>query len=290
MIINKRFKMKALGSKRIAKFDGSSAPAVKGNADNSVSPRYVHVSTSEVVDIFARFGWEPTSSCQKRRTSTSTKSADSVAHMVEFHNPSLQDSLGLSGDEMGSLSPVLYVTNSHDGSKSLTVDYGFFRLVCQNGLALGERFGSFSVRHYGKQAQMTELEERLACVAERFGEIVAAMRRLDSKTCSETTAKQIALKGLELKYGLEVVERLSKANETEFNTLLLTLAKPIRLEDAASSLFSVMNVVQEDLVNGLTLLPKVEGTKRTRRISSAMKANEFTSQLIDYVMDMAMAA
>jgi hypothetical protein len=287
MIINKRFKMKALGSKRIANFNADTAPAVKGNSDTSVSPRYVHVNTSEVVDIFGRFGWEPVSSCQKRRISTSKKSADSVAHMVEFRNPTLQNSLGISGEEMGGLSPVLYVTNSHDGSKSLTVDYGFFRLVCQNGLAFGERFGSFSVRHYGKQAQMTELEERLACVAERFAEIIVAMRRLDAKTCSETTAKQIALKGLELKYGLEVVERLSKANEAEFNTLLLTLAKPIRLEDAGATLFSVMNVVQEDLVNGLTLLPKVEGTKRTRRIASGMKANEFTSQLIDYVMDMA---
>jgi hypothetical protein len=285
MTIHKMFKMTALGSEGIRLFKGASAPAVTGTP-SGVSTKYAHVSSQEVLDVFARFGWEPVSTAQKARKKDSPKTPESAAHMVELRNPTMQGLLTPEVSErLGGLVPTLYVLNSHDGTTPLEVTYGFIRLVCQNGLAFGEVFGSFKVRHYGKAAQMSELEERLAAVATNFTTIIAQMLKMDSVECTASMRKQIALKGLELKYGLEVVARL--ADENKLDEALDSIAKPMRLEDKTNSLWSVMNVVQEDLVNALTIMPKVEGTKRTRSITNRFRANDLTAELVEFAYSLA---
>jgi hypothetical protein len=287
-IVSKRFKMKALGARGTHTFDGASAPAIKGTP-SGVSEKYAHVSSQEVLDVFARYGWEPVKSTQKTRKLNSPKTRESAAHMVELHNPTMAGLLTSEVSErLGGLVPTLYVKNSHDGSTPLEVTYGFIRLVCQNGLAFGEVFGSFKVRHYGKAAQMSELEGKLAAVAANFLTIVAQMLKMDSVECTDAMRKMIALKGLELKYGLEVVARL--ADENKLGETLDSIAKPMRLEDKANTVWSVMNVVQEDMVNALTLMPKVEGTKRTRSITNKFRANDFTSELVEFTHSLAIAA
>ena len=57
------------------------------------------------------------------------------------------------------LVPRLIVKNSYDRSSSFQIIYGGFRLVCQNGMLIGEKIHEIKILHRGEEIDYEELRE-----------------------------------------------------------------------------------------------------------------------------------
>ena len=65
---------------------------------------------------------------------------------MAFKNPDL--SITSKGDD--EVFPVVYISNSHDGTSTFVLRAGIFRLICSNGLVIATtEFESLKIPSYG---------------------------------------------------------------------------------------------------------------------------------------------
>lgn len=167
--------------------------------------------------------------------------------------------------------PQLLLTNSHDGTSSVVLQLGFFRYVCSNGLIVGSNIiEPIRVRHSGN-----DFDERLI-VAINF--IVAQAHKLTEsidklKATKLTNAEILAFQREALQ------KRLGDVKIESFSM-------PVhRTEDQANDLFTVMNVVQENLIRGgARVLIEQDGKRKdkaVRRVNSMVAQTEINTMLWD---------
>lgn len=167
--------------------------------------------------------------------------------------------------------PQLLLTNSHDGTSSVVLQLGFFRYVCSNGLIVGSNIiEPIRVRHSGN-----DFDERLI-VAINF--IVAQAHKLTEsidklKATKLTNAEILAFQREALQ------KRLGDVKIESFSM-------PVhRTEDQANDLFTVMNVVQENLIRGgARVLIEQDGKRKdkaVRRVNSMVVQTEINTMLWD---------
>jgi hypothetical protein len=79
-----------------------------------------------------------------------------------------------SGDNVPGVGDItelrISVINSYDGSSKVKVGVGGFRLVCLNGMTMGEKFGSFSSQH-SKGFDPSSIAPRISCALTNFFEV-----------------------------------------------------------------------------------------------------------------------
>jgi hypothetical protein len=173
-------------------------------------------------------------------------------HMLIFANPEII----INGNDGDTVFPRILLTNSHDGKNAFTFKAGLFRLVCSNGLVIAdEQFGEMKIRHMGYdfealQSLITEMVEKLPLTVE-------SMNRFKNKQLSEEQKQKFALEALGLRFDTEN----KTFNVNEFLT-------PTRKEDEGSDLWSVFNLVQEKLVNGMFDYRSTSKTRKARRIKN----------------------
>lgn len=131
--------------------------------------------------------------------------------------------------------PQLLLTNSHDGTSSVELRLGFFRFVCSNGLVVGTNLvPMIKIRHSG-----ADMDERLIAAIDTMvaqaGKISESIDKLKAITLSPAQIKAFQLEALEFRTEAKVE----------------SFSMPIhRNEDKGMDLFTVMNVVQENLIRG----------------------------------------
>ena len=165
--------------------------------------------------------------------------------------------------------PQLLLTNSHDGTSSVVLQLGFFRYVCSNGLIVGNNIiEPVRVRHSGN-----DFDDRLI-VAINF--IVAQAHKLTEsidklKATKLTNAEILAFQREALQ------KRLGDVKIESFSM-------PIhRTEDQANDLFTVMNVVQENLIRGgARVILEQDGKRKdkaVRRVNSMIAQTQINTML-----------
>ena len=165
------------------------------------------------------------------------------------------------------LYPELLIMNSHDGSCPLRVEMGVYRLVCTNGLVVKSKdFGEIKIRHMGTPEEAAfEIVKQFAGNLPKFAE---AQRTLAEKIMSDDEIIDFAMKAAQIRW--------SKSFTKEDAAILLEVARP---EDEGNSAWTVLNRVQEKLLNGGY---KLSGQKRTSK--SIRRADEdvrINSQLFE---------
>lgn len=115
-------------------------------ASSKLTDRYHFISTRRVVDTFRDLGWEPRQAFYVKTKETSDPLHK--RHCIRFRNPKFD----IDGqDGFGGVTPEIVVNNSHDGSCSLQLMAGLFRMVCSNGLTIREEsYGDTRLRHDNK--------------------------------------------------------------------------------------------------------------------------------------------
>jgi len=162
--------------------------------------------------------------------------------------------------------PQLLLTNSHDGSSSVVLQLGFFRFICSNGLVVGtEVVAPIRIKHTG-----IDFEERLIAgidsIVAQAAKVAESIDKLKAKVLSPSEVK--AFQRAAVEWRLE--DRLSGNGKVEDFTM------PVhRSEDKALDLFTVMNVVQENLIRGgaSALIKKDDGSNKYQAIRKATSMN-----------------
>lgn len=211
----------------------ASAPAVFAEeAAARTGPKYVFISTREIVRALEEAGFAPTLAVQTRSRRGDADREGHALHMLRFQ-PGVQ-SLSLD-DVLGEI----VLINSHDGRSAYQLRAGLYRPVCTNGLlaAIGD-FGLVHVSHRGNVvAGVVEAAQRIAGDFARVGEAVEAMR---ATVLSQAQQLDFAREALALRYPGQGEPPVQPAQWLERR----------RLADIGDDVWRTFNAVQEHALRG----------------------------------------
>ena len=185
-------------------------------------------------------------------------------HRVIFTSPTLKATV----DGV----PQLLLTNSHDGTSSVVLQLGFFRMVCSNGLVVGANLiQPIRIRHSGEN-----FNERLI---EGINYIVA---QADKLVTSIDKMKQTKLSDAQI----DSFQRQALQNRLGADVKIESFTVPVqRIEDQENDLFTVMNVVQEALIRGgARVMIEQDGQRKNkaiRRVNGLTTQTEINTMLWD---------
>ena len=133
------------------------------NKENTGKSRYKHIPTMKVAEFFRNKGWI---------IRTVTGAGKFSNHLVRLVHP----------DHMiGEDQLEILIKNSYDGRSKLNVSLGIYRLVCSNGLVVGETFESISQKHIGQNIEM-ELENKYEKLVAQAGRLSTTVEKLKNST------------------------------------------------------------------------------------------------------------
>lgn len=241
------------------------APSVfTKHGSSNVSEKYSHIPTERVMDDMSALGWDVVDAKEIK----ARKNQGFQKHMLVFANPEIV----INGNDGDTVFPRILLTNSHDGKNAFTFKAGLFRLVCSNGLVIAdEQFGEMKIRHMGYdfealQSLITEIVEKLPLTVE-------SMNKFKNKQLSQEQKQKFALEALGLRFDTEN----KTFNVSEFLT-------PTRKEDEGNDLWSVFNLVQEKLVNGMVDYRAGSKQRKARRIKNFQQDVKLNSELYELAL------
>lgn len=197
----------------------------------TTSDRYLHIDTdtyvSTVTDVLKQRGL----SYSIRRLGTGKRTRN-TRHTYEVKI----DGLNFNDPTGSPLVPVAFLTNSYRGECSFTVETGWYRKVCSNGLMMAQseqRVGR--VRHVkGKnEERLKQLQYELVAWLDGLQEQLAQLSRLATVPVSYES-------GLTAIKGLGLAGRTAEAVELAWRV-------PMRSEDRGHNLYTLWQTVNEQL-------------------------------------------
>jgi len=241
------------------------APSVFTKTGSSnVSEKYSHIPTERVMDDMSALGWKVVDAKEIK----ARKNQGFQKHMLVFANPEIV----INGNDGDTVFPRILLTNSHDGKNAFTFKAGLFRLVCSNGLVIAdEQFGEMKIRHMGYDFEA--LQGLITQMVEKLPLTVESMNKFKNKQLSKEQKQKFALEALGLRFDTEN----KTFNVNEFLT-------PTRKEDEGNDLWSVFNLVQEKLVNGMVDYRAGSKQRKARRIKNFQQDVKLNSELYELAL------
>lgn len=216
-----------------------------------VSARYGFIPTINVVKGLSEAGFHPVMAMQSRSRIEGRENF--VKHVMRFRHEN-------SAEKAGVL-PEIVLVNSHDGSTSYQLRAGIYRLVCSNGMIVGDEVFCRRIKHQG------EVVDRVVEAANDLIEIAPL-----------SVQKAIEWKEIELPQEAKVYFAESAAmlkwnpeekEEKEFARISQALLSPKRYEDTKNDLWTTFNIVQENIIRGGVRYRTENGSRqRTRPVNS----------------------
>lgn len=203
------------------------------NQKNSlnVSDRYSHVTTQDVLTQLESRGFKVTNTVLTKPKKTEREGFQK--HMLRLSHVDLESQFKNVGDSR----PELVLVNSHDASTSIRFLIGVYRLVCANGLIVGNTYGGVSIRHTGDV--WSKIDKGLEDVTKRVPLVAETIQRFSSIQLNES-------KTLELTR--EAVKLIVPQNAVNVN--LNSALRVRRGDDSSQDLWTVYNRIQESLIRG----------------------------------------
>jgi hypothetical protein len=140
---------------------------------------------------------------------------------------------------VGASVPEILVKNNHCRSGAFQLRMGVYRLVCANGMVVGDDYGKFSVRHGGFAS--SQVEEAARAFANNAPRILCTIEKWQTLSLNE---------GQKLEFAREAIELKFNEKENAYALSPESIVRPKRRDDANNDLWSVFNVAQERLVKG----------------------------------------
>jgi Domain of unknown function (DUF932) len=208
-----------------------------------VSEKYGFIPTSVIVHALERSGFVPVKASAAR---SSLERAAFAKHLIRFRHREHMNT------QVGDWLPEVVLVNSHDGSSSYQIMAGVYRLVCSNGLVVGNSFAEARVRHTKNAPD--EIVDASFRVIESLPGIADGIESMRAITLESGEREAFAAAALTLRYPEEAPIRPRQ---------LLSMR---RSADTSSDLWTTMNVIQENLLQGGQR--RADSRRRTRKISS----------------------
>lgn len=217
------------------------------------SDKYHFIPTIDVVEEIRANNWYPVSVSE-----AGVKDYDRFGyqrHLVRFRH--FEDLLYPKENAV-----ELLLFNSHDRSTSFFVSAGVYRFVCSNGLVVAENeFESYKIKHIGKkESEIVDAIEKITSIKPT---LMQKIDRFESIKLNESEKESFAR--------LAVSLRFEEHLEINCQDLLI----PHRKEDEKSDLYTVMNVIQENLIRG-----NISGVnKKTKRRFTSKKVTSISKDV-----------
>lgn len=239
-----------------------------------MSNRYVWMDTVQIIEnlLALKSKGEPVFSLRQIKGKKSRK-ADTAGRGIHIVRLRTNRSFEIDGE---TLFPEIVIKNSYDGSCPLVVEMGIFRLVCTNGLVIKSKdLGTIKIRHTGTPAEAAY--DIVKGFAANLPKLVNVQKQLAETSLSEIQIKEFASRAARIRWD-NIAE---DADVTEFITA-------IRPEDNGNSVWKIMNVVQEKLMNGGV---KMSGMRRTgRQVKNANEDLRINQELFELAMEYAQSS
>ena len=164
----------------------------------------------------------------------------------------------------------LLVTNSHEGSTALRFQLGYYRYVCSNGLVVGRDIvAPISVRHTLENTE--KLNDTIAAVLMQKNKVIENIDRMQAKIIQKEDYASILKASLDIR----------GYNKDKYG-ILTPIFEIKRLEDQKADAFTVLNVIQENLLRTGFKAENERNEKITMRaIKSLDEQNRINSELWD---------
>lgn len=203
---------------------------------SSTSDRYSFIPTVDVLKHLSANGYAVVGAMQTRNTrrNPNPDARAYAKHLITLaHRDSLQN-LKLNDEQ-----PRIYLTNSHDGSSTLQLRAGVYRLVCTNGLMVSDSFcPEVKVRHTNRTlAEVVFAADTLRCNADKMQDRVAEFK---SRILTLGEQIELARQAKDIRYG-DAEGLLVSAHD---------LLQSRRHADQGSNLWLTFNRVQENIIRG----------------------------------------
>jgi hypothetical protein len=209
----------------------SQAPSIFASGPMAgVSSRYTFVPTARIVDGLREQDWVPVDVEEQRIRKEARRGYQK--HMIRFRRAEQMQTL----DEWN---VELVLLNSHDRGCAYQLHAGIYRRICSNGLVMSEgSFEAIRFRHSKLETdEVVRASFRLLEFVPKVGELV---NRFRSRHLEVRESLDLASHAMLLRYP-SVAESPVDAE---------TLLKARRTEDEGTDLWTTMNRVQENLVQG----------------------------------------
>jgi hypothetical protein len=195
-----------------------------------VSERYTIVPTIRIVEGLREHDWVPVDVEEQRIRQEARRGFQK--HMIRFRRAAQMTTL----DEWN---VELVLLNSHDRGCAYQLHAGIYRRICSNGLVMSEgSFEAIRFRHSKLETdEVVRASFRLLEFVPKVGELV---NRFRSRQLDSRESLDLARHAMMLRY----------PSVSEFPVDAETLLKPRRKEDAGTDLWTTLNRVQENLVQG----------------------------------------
>jgi hypothetical protein len=232
-----------------------------------LSDRYMFLDTRKIIDDMKDLGFAV---ADFKKPATRTPNGAFGIHQVDFRLPK-----HIGANVVESEVPRILFMNSYDGSLKASFLSGVFRLVCSNGLVMGQNVQKQKILHVGDYQEQLLKEIKAAAQVQH-----KAFDAIDH------------YKGIELEKGvyLEFAKDAAKLRYPE-NTIDITastLLQPRRREDTAKDLWTTFNVVQENLVKGGIPAVGANGLVKTlNTLNNIQATNKINAQLWDLMEEYA---
>lgn len=210
----------------------------------TLSDKYSFIPTSVVLEDMEKLGWD----CVGCAEIKARKRKGFQKHIMAFKNPELS----ITGDNGDDVFPIVYISNSHDGTSTFVLRAGIYRMICENGLVIATtEFESLKIRHMGYNFE--ELQQNLQVILERLPQTVEFMNKMVNTQLDEQQAEQFVDEAVKLRFpGIPVQVNLKD------------LMTPTRPQDEGSSVWTIFNTVQEKLIHGDFEYVLVDGGKQRK--------------------------
>lgn len=222
----------------------SAAGATEPHQD--VSNKYSFVSTLEAVELLRADGWLPINANQ-----AGTRKDDRNGfqkHTIRFR----KDGLVLSGQERVDL----VLVNSHNRDSAFQLMASIWRKICGNGLMVSTDLVNFSHKHIGFDAEAFVHSAKM--IAEHAGIVSGQVERF----------KGIELRPDEKKDYAAAAHKLVYADPTEAPIQPERLLQERRYDDHGNDLWTVFNVIQENILKGGIRGHKLGANNRLRKVTT----------------------
>jgi hypothetical protein len=216
------------------------APALFTNEPHfEVSDKYHFIPTIDVIEEIKKHNWYPVNVSEARVRDISKDGYQQ--HMVRFRH--FEDLINPSDNAV-----ELLLFNSHDRSKAFSISAGIYRYVCANGLVVADSvFDSYKIKHLGDRD--SDIHKAILAITNLKDELIDTIQSYESIELNSLEKEAFAKSSIAL--------RFDKHLHIDPYDLLI----PHRDEDNKDDLYTVMNVIQENLLRG-----NIEGVnKQTNR-------------------------
>jgi hypothetical protein len=259
------------------------APAIFAEQPKSTtSDNYLFVPTIKLIDGMRSNGWQVVAAKQTMNRSSSIENKETNKHALFFaRSENLQK-----GAYFNESLPLVKMINSHNGESSYGLASGFFRIICANGLTVPDSiYSAPKVKHVRDMA--SEVIDATYKVLKDFPLLVAMQQQLSQLNLSNEERMLFADAAADIFFTNEerqTMNNIARSTRNDRYLIESQLTQAQRHDDKKNDLWTISNVVQENMIRGnVKTATQNEGSsfdlRSKRKVTSIDKDNDIHTKL-----------